>query len=152
MKRSARLACLAYPLGVLLVAIVASQTGSASAQQTVPFAGGIPVAPKGLAARPLPDKPMKFDTAEGQKIRVVVVTKALEYPWSLAFLPDGSMLITERAGRLRIIRNGVLDPQPISGAPASYWAGESGLPGAVHGFMDIALHPRFAENHYIYLT
>ena len=73
--------------------------------------GGIPVAPKGLAARPLPDKPVVFDTAEGQNIRVVVVTKALEYPWSLAFLPDGSMLVTERAGRLRIIRNGVLDPQ-----------------------------------------
>ena len=96
--------------------------------------------------RPLPNKPMEFDTGEGQKIRVVVVTTALEYPWSLAFLPDGSMLVTERAGRLRIIRNGVLDPQPIAGAPASYWAGESGLPGAVHGYMDIALHPKFAEN------
>ena len=54
---------------------------------------------RGLAARPLPDKPVELDTAEGQKIRVVIVTKALEYPWSLAFLPDGSMLITERAGR-----------------------------------------------------
>src|SRR6266852_5053315 len=121
-------------------------------QQKVPFQNNIPVTPTGLAARPLPDKPVEFDTAEGQKIRVVVVTKALEYPWSLAFLPDGSMLITERAGRLRIIRNGVLDPQHIAGAPASYWAGESGLPGAVHGFMDIALHRRFAENHYVYLT
>ena len=69
---------------------------------------------------------MEFDTAEGQKIRVVVVTKALEYPWSAAFLPDGSMLVTERAGRLRIIRKGVLDAKPIAGGPASYWAGESG--------------------------
>ena len=75
------------PIAVSLVAAVASQKGSA--QQTVPFQGRIPVAPRGLAGRPLPDEPMEFDTGEGQKIRVVVVTKALEYPWSLAFLPDG---------------------------------------------------------------
>ncbi|HVH27947.1 MAG TPA: PQQ-dependent sugar dehydrogenase [Vicinamibacterales bacterium] len=137
-------------LAFLLVAAVG--TGAGSAQQTVPFSGGIPVAPLGLAGRRLPDAPMEFDTGEGQRIRVVVVTKALEYPWSLAFLPDGSMLVTERAGRLRIIRNGVLDPQPIAGAPASYWAGESGLPGAVHGFMDVAVHPRFAENRLLYLS
>src|ERR1700687_1702956 len=108
--------------------------GIASGQKNVPFQNGIPVAPKGLAARAVPDKPVEFDTAEGQKIRVVVVTKALENPWSLAFLPDGSMLVTERAGRLRIIRNSVLDPKPIEGAPAAYSAGESGLPGAVHGY------------------
>ena len=62
------------------------------------------------------------------------------------------MLITERAGRLRVIRNGVLDPQPVAGAPASYWTGESGLPGAVHGYMDIALHPQFAQNRLVYLS
>src|SRR5262249_37911755 len=63
-----------------------------------------------------------------------------------------SMLVTERAGRLRVLRNGVLDPKPVAGGPASYWAGESGLPGAVHGYMDIALHPKFAENKLIYLS
>jgi aldose sugar dehydrogenase len=126
----------------------------AFAQQKVPWdsKNNIPIAPTGLAHRPLPDHPVVFDTAEGQNIRVVVVTKALEYPWSLAFLPDGSMLVTERPGRLRIIRKGVLDPKPVAGAPASYWAGESGGPGAVHGYMDIALHPKFAENHWLYLT
>ena len=137
-------------LALLLVAAAGSTAGFA--QQTVPFSGGIPVAPLGLAGRRLPDMPVEFDTGEGQRIRVVVVTRALEYPWSLAFLPDGSMLVTERAGRLRIIRNGVLDPQPVSGAPASFWTGESGLPGAVHGFMDIALHPEFAGNRFVYLT
>ena len=142
-----RFACL---IAVLFVVAIVSQSGAA--QQTVPFAGGIPVAPRGLAARPLPDQPVESDTAEGEKIRIVVVTKALEYPWSLAFLPDGSMLVTERAGRLRIIRNGVLDPLPVAGTPASYWAVESGLPGAVHGYMDVVLHPKFAENHYVYLT
>ena len=133
---------------------LALMTSGAFAQQKVQWDAkyNIPVAPTGLAHRPLPDHPMVFDTAEGQNIRVVVVTKALEYPWSLAFLPDGSMLVTERAGRLRIIRNGVLDPKPIAGAPVSYWAAESGAPGAVHGYMDIALHPRFAENHLLYLT
>ena len=129
-------------------------TTAASAQQKVQWDSkfNIPVAPTGLAHRPLPDHPVEFDTAEGQKIRVVVVTKALEYPFSAAFLPDGSMLVTERAGRLRIIRKGVLDPKSIAGGPASYWAGESGGPGAVHGYMDIALHPRFGENHLLYLT
>jgi aldose sugar dehydrogenase len=136
--------------GVLFVLLLLSPL--APGQQKVPFEKGIPVAPQGLAGRKLPKLPLEFDTAEGQRIRVVAVTTALEYPWSLAFLPDGSMLVTERAGRLRIIRNGVLDPQPIAGLPASYFAGESGLPGTVHGYMDIALHPRFAENHFLYLT
>src|SRR6202012_504960 len=77
---------------------------------------------------------------------------ALEYPWSAVFLPDGSMLVTERAGRLRLIHNGVLDPKPVAGGPKSYWAADSGDPGAVHGYMDVALHPRFAENHFIYLA
>src|SRR5215469_16454559 len=101
----------------------------AAGQQTVPFdkTFNIPVAPKGLAGRPLPKLPMEFDTAEGQRIRVSAVTTGLEYPFSMAFLPDGTMLVSERAGRLRAIRKGVLDPQPIVGTPTSYWAGESGM-------------------------
>src|SRR5271165_2318680 len=126
----------------------------ASGQQNPPFdkTFNIPVAPTGLAGRKLPKLPMEFDTAEGQRIRVAAVTRSVEYPFSMAFLPDGSMLVTERAGRVRIIRNGVLDPKPIAGGPASYWSGESGAPGAVHGYMDIALHPRFADNGWVYLT
>lgn len=139
-----------FVLALLVTVTVASRTGAG--QQTVPFQGEIPVAPLGLAGRKLPDKPVEFPTAEGQRIRVVAVTRALEYPWSLAFLPDGSMLVTERAGRLRIIRNGVLDPQPVPGGPTGYFAGESGLPGAVHGYMDVALHPQFAQNRFVYLS
>ena len=134
--------------GLAMLAFIAIAWG----QQKVPFQNGIPVAPRGLAGRPLPDMPMQFDTAEGQRIRVVAVTKALEYPWSATFLPDGAMLVTERAGRLRIIRNGVLDPKPVAGGPVGYFAGDSGMPGAVHGYMDVALHPKFADNHLIYLT
>jgi glucose/arabinose dehydrogenase len=139
-------------IAILPAAIAGSQF--APAQQKVPFDPrfNIPEAPQGLAHRKLPDLPLEFDTGEGQRIRVTAVTRALEYPWSLAFLPDGTMLVTERAGRLRMIRNGVLDPKPVAGAPASYWAVESGLPGAVHGYMDVALHPKFAENHLIYLS
>jgi glucose/arabinose dehydrogenase len=137
-------------LALLLVFAIASLI--AISQQTVEFRNGIPVAPSGLAGKPLPTQPMTFNTGEGQKIRVVVVTNALENPWSIAFLPDGTQLVTERAGRLRIIRNGKLEAQPVPGGPKGYVAGESGLPGAVHGYMDIALHPRFAENRYVYLT
>ena len=134
-----------FPLLLLAATIV-------SAQQKVPFQNGIPVAPNGLAHRPLPKLPMEFDTGEGQRIRVVAVTRELEFPFSAAFLPDGSMLVTERTGHLRIIRKGVLDPKPVAGTPVSYWAVDSGLPGAIHGYMDIALHPQFAQNGFIYLT
>src|SRR5580704_19475267 len=136
---------------VSLLSLMVAAIGSG--QQNVPFdkTFNIPVAPTGLAGRKLAKLPLEFDTGEGQRIRVVAVTRALEYPFSLAFLPDGNMLVTERAGRLRIIRNGVLDPKPVGGPP-SYWAGESGAPGAVHGYMDVALHPKFAENGFIYLS
>jgi len=117
---------LAVPLALVFAATVGLKVGSG--QQTVPFQGGIPVAPTGLANRTLSDKPMEFDTGEGQRIRVVVMTKALKFPWAIAFTPDGTMLITERTGQLRVMRNGVLDPKPIPGGPTGYFAGESGLP------------------------
>jgi glucose/arabinose dehydrogenase len=139
-------------LGLAVAAVLALEAHVRAGQQTVPFQGGIPVAPSGLAGHKLPAKPVEFATGEGQRIRVSAVTRALEFPWSLAFLPDGTMLVTERAGRLRVIRNGVLDPQAVAGAPVSYWAGESGLPGAVHGYMDVALHPQFAQNRFVYLS
>ena len=152
-----------YRLWFVLAAlgIVTFGIHARAGQQKVEFRGGIPVAPSGLAGHKLPAQPVEFDTGEGQRIRVSAVTRALEYPWALAFLPVPStslgaggvtMLVTERAGRLRVIRNGVLDPQPVAGAPASYWTGESGLPGAVHGYMDIALHPQFAQNRLVYLS
>jgi glucose/arabinose dehydrogenase len=137
---------------IVLVLVVTPGSGIVLGQQSVPFQGGIPVAPSGLAGKPLPAGPMVFDTAEGQRIRVVVVTRALAYPFGMTWLPDGSMLVTERLGTLRIIRNGVLDPQPVAGVPMNYSAGESGLPGAVHGLMDVVLHPRFAENRFVYLN
>jgi glucose/arabinose dehydrogenase len=62
------------------------------------------------------------------------------------------MLVTERTGNLRIIRNGVANPKPVEGVPASRFNGRSGDPGAVHGLMDVALHPQFASNRFVYIT
>ena len=131
-----------FAFAILLACVAVT---AAIAQQTVPFRNNIPVAPSGIPTVPLPDKPVVYDTAEGQRIRVVVVTRGLSHPWSLAFLPDGNMLVTQRTGQLRLIRNGVLDPQPIAGVPAVRSQGLSGL-------MDVALHPQFAQNRLVYLT
>jgi glucose/arabinose dehydrogenase len=127
---------------MILLAVV---TLPLAAQQKVPINNGIPVAPSGLPAAVLPDKPVEYKTAEGQNIRVSVIARGLSNPWSLAFLPDSAMLVTERTGRLRIIRNAVMDPTPVAGVPQSRSAGLCGL-------FDIALHPRFAENGFVYLT
>ena len=135
-----------------LVFVMIAGAIAGHAQQSVPFQGGIPVAPRGLAGKPLPAGPMVFDTGEGERIRVVAVTRELEFPYGMTWLPDGSMLVTERFGKLRIIRNGKLDPQPVAGVPMNFGTGESGLPGAVHGLMDVVLHPRFAENRFVYLN
>ncbi len=113
---------------------------------------GIPVAPAGLADQPLANGPFDYATGEGQNIRVTVLTKALSYPFTLTFLPDGTLLITQRDGKLRVMRNGKLEPNAVAGGPASFSTGTSGLPGAVHGYMDIALHPQFAQNQTLYLS
>ena len=104
-----------------------------------------PQPPVGVPVPPLGAGPWVFDTAEQHKVRVSVVTTGLSHPWALAFLPDGDMLVTERPGRLRIVRRGVLDPQAISGVPQVRTDGNGGL-------MDVALHPRFADNRFVYLT
>lgn len=136
-----------------LVSIAAlGLAATAAAQQDVPFRGPIPLAPEGIANRPLAKGPFEYATAEGQDIRVVVLTRSLEFPYSTQFLPDGTMLVTERVGRLRMLRDGKLVEQPVEGAPDSFHAGTSGLPGAVHGYMNLALHPDFDSNRWIYLS
>jgi aldose sugar dehydrogenase len=129
-----------------------SLAGGALAQHAnVPFQGGIPVAPQGLANKPLGSGPFEYATGEGQDIRVVVVTKELSFPFAIAFLPDGTMLVTERKADIRVLRGGKLDPKPIEG-PKGFFAGTSGLPGAIHGYMDLVLHPQFAQNQLLYLS
>jgi glucose/arabinose dehydrogenase len=126
--------------------LVVTMVAVTSAQQTVPRGrGGTPVAPTGIPAVPLPDKPLEFDTAEGQKIRVVVVARGMSSPWSMVWLPGGDMLITQRTGQVRRLRGGVLDPAPVAGVPAIVAGGLSGL-------MEITLHPQFATNQFVYLS
>ena len=139
-------------LAAVALALLAQSAATTSAQQKVPFSLGVPVAPTGLADQPLGEGPFTYHTAEQQDIRVAVFTGGLEYPYSMAFLPDGDLLVTERAGRLRIIRKGVLDPHPISGGPPSRFQGKSGAITAIHGYMSLVLHPRFTQNHWIYFS
>ncbi|MFT0798261.1 PQQ-dependent sugar dehydrogenase [Synechococcus sp. R5-12] len=80
-----------------------------------------------------------------QAFRVVTLAQGLEHPWGMAFLPDGTLLVTERPGRLRRVTDQGLDPQPIAGVPEVFAQGQGGL-------LDIALHPNHAENGWIYLS
>jgi aldose sugar dehydrogenase len=83
--------------------------------------------------------------ASGTAFRQSTIVEGLERPWGIAWLPDGTMLVTEKSGRLRLVRNGVLEPTPIAGVPEVMSSGQGGL-------MDVSLHPKFAENRFIYLT
>jgi len=102
-----------YAIGSLVVALTLVLAGVAGrAQQPAgQGAGGgrVPTAPPPIIwpSPPLPDGPIVLDTGIQHQIRLIV-TKGLNQPWSMAFLPDGSILVTERPGRLRIVRNGVL--------------------------------------------
>lgn len=101
----------------------------------------------------LPDGPLVFDSSTrgpsgsplpGPKFRVVA-TRGLAHPYAMTFLPDGGILVTERAGRLRLVKNGVLDPEPIAGIPAV-------LDRNLKGLNDVVLHPRFSENRWVYFS
>jgi len=77
--------------------------------------------------------------------RVVTVAEGLVQPWSIAFVPGGDVLITERPGRLRIVRGGKLLPTPVAGVPEVAYENQGGL-------LEVALHPHFATNRFVYLT
>ena len=77
--------------------------------------------------------------------RVVTVAEGLVQPWSMAFVPGGDVLITERPGRLRIVRGGKLLPTPVAGVPEVAYENQGGL-------LEVALHPNFAANRFVYLT
>ena len=77
--------------------------------------------------------------------RVVTVVEALVQPWSIAFLPGGDMLVTERPGRLRVVRQGTLLPQSVAGVPQVFHVGQGGL-------LEVKLHPNFASNRLLYLS
>ena len=93
-------------------------------------------------AKPLPDTPVK---SEEHSFKVETVVEGVETPWSVAFLPDGRMLVTEKPGRLRIVENGALAPAPVAGIPRVWSDGQGGL-------LDVAVHPDYARNGWIYLS
>ena len=82
--------------------------------------------------------------SEKHAFRVATLVTGLENPWSIAFLPDGRMLVTERAGRLRLVSHDFkLNPKPIDGLPEVVPQGQGGL-------FDVVLHPQYAQNGWIY--
>ena len=97
-----------------------------------------------LAAVPLVLAAQTYRSDE-HAFRVVRVVEGLDHPWSLAFLPDGRILVTEREGRLRVVSNGVLQPRPVGGVPEVVAQGQGGL-------FEVALHPSFESNKLIYLS
>ena len=107
----------------------------------------------GIAPVTLTAGPYTFDTAEQHKIRVVIVARGLVHPFSLAFLPNGDALVTERGTKLRIVRNATgaggaqatIDTEPVAGLPAF-------PPFRTGGLQEVALHPKFATNRLVYFT
>ncbi|MGH9241953.1 MAG: PQQ-dependent sugar dehydrogenase [Vicinamibacterales bacterium] len=115
-----------------------------AAQQEVPMRGNTPVAPQGIKIPPLPDAPVRYETAEGQNIRVSVYARGFRNPWSMAFVSADTILVAERGGAIRVVRNSVVDPQPVTGAPTAIGSNLSGT--------DLALHPDFERNRLVYIS
>jgi glucose/arabinose dehydrogenase len=126
--------------GAALAALVAPL----AAQQDVPMRGNTPVAPQGIKIPPLPDSPVRYETAEGQTIRVGVYARGFRNPWSMAFVGDDTILVAERGGAIKAVRRGVVDSSPVPGGPIARGAGLSG--------MDLALHPDFERNRAVYIS
>jgi glucose/arabinose dehydrogenase len=103
------------------------------------FAAGVALAPKAQG------QPQGKAKARPTQVRVVTMASGLSHPWSLAFLPNGDILVTERVGKLRVVRDGRLDPEPMGGVPPVHAVRLSGL-------MEILPHPKFAQNQLVYIT
>ncbi|MEL6166105.1 MAG: PQQ-dependent sugar dehydrogenase, partial [Cyanobacteria bacterium J06628_3] len=96
---------------------------------------------------PSNNKPLFSDNnvTEAKNFKTTTVLRGLERPWGMEWLPDGAMLITERPGRVRIVRNGQLNPNPIAGVPEIFAVNQGGL-------MDVSVHPNFEKNRFVYFT
>ncbi len=99
----------------------------------------------GCSAETAPAAPAGAIASEQATFKVEMVVDGLDTPWGMAFLPDGDMLITERPGGLRLVRDGVLSPAPVTGTPAVFAQGQGGL-------LDVAIDPAFTENNLVYLS
>ncbi|MBB5517759.1 PQQ-dependent sugar dehydrogenase [Amphiplicatus metriothermophilus] len=118
------------------LAACSNENASSAAGPDRPKGGGDPALQTTLA-EPAP---------EGERaLNVEVLAEGLVNPWCVAFLPDGTILVTERAGRLRVIRDGALVEEPVAGVPEVYAHNQAGL-------FDILPHPDFAENRTVFLA
>jgi glucose/arabinose dehydrogenase len=116
----------------------ATSTSTAQTQTAIPPSTSI-------LSKTLPAGGTPIFYAERGPYRVVTVVTELQDPWSIAFLPNDDMLVTEKPGRLRIVRNGTLQAAPIAGTPTVRYEGQGGL-------MEVALHPQFVSNQLVYLS
>jgi len=124
-------------LGVGVPAGVVAQNPAASGRGNGP-ADLPPVGLTGRGGYPLPDLPAVFPTYEGY-VRVSVVARGIDRPWSLLILPSGDMLVSQRyTNEIRAIRSGVLDPTPLTGLPE------------MQRLLDIVAHPNFQQNRLVY--
>jgi len=123
--------------GLALAHGASAQNGPPAAPPAPPRAGPPPATPLGVG-------PFDF-ASSGGKIHVEVIARHLDHPWSLAQLPDGTLLVTERGGRLRIVRDGKLDPVAVAGLPPIN-------PSGIGGLYDVILDPNFTRNHFFYLS
>ena len=98
-----------------------------------------------VAAVSVPAGAQSVQRSQQHDYRVVTVVDGLVQPWAIAWLPNGDALVTERPGRLRIVRGGKLVPQPVEGVPPVVFQGQGGL-------LEVAVHPNFASNRFVYLT
>ncbi|HEX5579978.1 MAG TPA: PQQ-dependent sugar dehydrogenase [Gemmatimonadaceae bacterium] len=117
----------------------------AASRSTLRLAAVATAAAVVLAVPAQPAGAQQVVQSEEHPFRVVTVVEGLVNPWGMAFLPGGDILVTERPGRLRLVRGGKLQPQPVAGTPEVWANGQGGL-------LDVELHPRFAENRLVYLT
>ncbi len=125
---------------VVLSALVWAAVDTAGQQAPPAAAAQIPTGRPGRGGYPLPTLPAVFDTYQ-HKVRVSVVARGLDRPWSLAILPDGDMLVSMRySNQLRAIRKGALAPTPVPGLPP------------MRRLFDVVLHPRFADNRSVYFS
>jgi aldose sugar dehydrogenase len=151
LKASAALMLITSLVTVMAITVVAQQPPPAGGRQgAARGAGRGPQQPnrpgsfQRVPPLPFPDGPQQLELS-GTKYRVVPVVNGLTNPWSVTFLPNGDMLVTERPGRLRIVRKGVLEPQPISAVPEVWAIGQGGL-------LEVLPHPNFSTNQLLYLT
>jgi glucose/arabinose dehydrogenase len=130
--------------GALALALLTGQAQLAMAQQPAP----------GIPPLALTQPSYSFDTAEQHRLRAVVVARGLNHPFALALLPDGDALVSERGGKLRLVRNAagaagkptLVEPQEVAGVPVI------AAPYRNSGLHDLALHPQFSQNRLVYFS